>query len=226
MTTLPLTNAHSSAVVLSAFGLPDVTIPSGDTEEVGSAYLFGEAFQDAFMAGQVTLPATAGLTADQILLGRLVVENLVSARTAALSNLHNRMKGVQTSLAAARADYNPLYDATQTLNTEGDTAKDPATRLFDTSKAWLDASVEQAQLTTLTNELAALEATDPNTIGDLPAFIAQVDAKQAEIVVAQAALAQRQTVYAQRFGTVVNRLEIIKDDFVAASAFDLGDRPN
>lgn len=207
--TLKVKNESNADITLGE-GAAAVTIAAGAEQELGAVPLQSRAFAERFAASELRFILTQNPGAERIALGRRIFPGLLRALAPRLLGLGGRVDGSMAQLDRRRQDYNHFWAQTEIVLKTAEVSADGAANLVNAGRHFaFNTSLEQAAEDKLEAELDALEATDPTTIDDLPAFLEQVRAKEAELAKARSWREAAQAKYVGPFASLTDRLDAV-----------------
>lgn len=202
-------------------GSEPITIAAATTQPLAAAYLYGADFENAVLTGtlRIRIPADlSSLSVERRQLARTVAARLFDRLGSSLIAKFSILDAGMKALAEARDSYNARHRAVKALieaNRQFDAA---ATHVFESTKAFVSAELEDQALAAAAAAVRALAPADP----DDPAAIAQLDAAIAAYEDAKLQLASAQALYVAaraaalaRLGTASEGLSALHDSDAA-----------
>lgn len=207
-TTIPITLGEGAAAV---------TIAAGAEGELEEKLLASKAFATALAEGKLSFILTPDPGADKVSLARRIFPRLMRALSPGFLALGGRLDKSFKSLEHRRLVYNHSWRQTEFLLKAADSSADGSGNLLQSARHFaFNVKPETAAESTIQAELDALKATDPTTIPDLPAFLEQVKAKEAELAEAVAKREAAEAKFVKPFENVTARLDKVVQTFTDA----------
>ena len=225
MATLEVKNEHNAALVIQPDN-PDaaaVDIPPGKTADLELGVLNSRSFRQFFAEGKLSFVANPSPSSAQVALGRVVMPVLLSDLAGRVLKVHWHASSAKASLAADRDAYNKALTQTKARLTTAKGESKMAGYLSAALDTYLNTHAEQAAVDALQQDIDALLTQKPDTITDLAAWLADVEANKSDLEQAEAVLAARQAVHDTRYQLLIDRIKTAATDMSAANKDEVGD---
>jgi hypothetical protein len=221
--TLKVKNESATPVTLGEGG-EAVTIAANGEEELEAKLLSSSAFAQALAEGRLRFVLTPNPSEDKLRLARRVFPGMVRGLGPGFLALGGRLDASFKALERRRLEYNHSWKQTEFLLKAAEASADGAENLLRGARHFaFNVKLEEAAEKAIQAELDALRATDSGTITDLPAFLEQVKAKEAELAEAVARREAAEARFVKPFESVTARLDAVAQTFQGADpGVDIG----
>lgn len=216
--------SESAAPVTLGEGAEAVTIAASGEEELEERLLSSSAFAQALAEGKLRFILLPNPSEDKVRLARRIFPGLMRSLGPDFLALGGRFDASFRALERRRLEYNHSWKQTEFLLKAAEPSADGAKNLLRGARHFaFNVNPETAAEDAIRAELDDLRATDPSTIPDLPAFLEQVKAKEAEVAEAEAKREAAKAQFVKPFENVTARLDEVAQIFQAANpAADIG----